>query len=212
MKYIILHSISASLKRERTVRSLPTVVRGLAETWPSPTEKDNYVFAHSLITVADSPLARWLSLSDDGELIAHEWDTRVDSETQYSMGHVANDHVCSRMATNGVFIFDPETKVLSFKHSIQRRLYSRKLWYFKDVESSLISVPTFELKVSVDGQYAALWDRRLPRVWLVNVNQKTCHSIGSSSATSFYSPDYFDLCFSPNGLRIAICHIPNQDG
>jgi len=218
-------SISTILNRERTARSLPVVERGLPETLLSQSlSRQSKLVMGSLITVADSPLARWLSVADDKELIAHEWDTRVDSETQYSMGHLANEHVCSRMATNGVFVFDPVIKVLSFNHSIQGRLCSRELWHFKDARF----MSTIELEVSVDGHYAAVWDQSHPRVWLVDVHQNTCHIIprpsllssflGSSSAKSFSSPftgpfgsadsslsPYdLDLCFSSDAMCFAI--------
>jgi len=181
-------SLCAPLQHERATRSLPTIISGLPDSWPSqaPTERKQLV-ADSLFTIPGSSLVRWLSISDEEEMIVHEWDTKVDSETQYSMGRRAHGRVLLKIATNGVFFFDPETNILSVKHfssPTQRQLYSEKLWHFENAGSSSTPNPTFELAVSMDGSFAALWDPHQPQVWLVNVHKRTCYNIPSNTLVS----------------------------
>jgi len=184
-------SICAPLEREREMRSLPTIISGLPESWSSqaPLERKQLI-VDSLFVIPGSSLVRWLSISDEEEVMVHEWDTIVDSETQHSMGRRAHKRVLSKMSTDGVFFFDPETNVLSFKHfssPTQRQLYSEKLWHFENAGSLSTPNPTFELAVSVDGSYAALWDPHQPQVWLVNVHKRTCYNIPSNKLVSTLS-------------------------
>jgi len=199
-------SLSATLNHERTIRSLVTVVRGLAETWFSSRfiERKNLV-ANSFSTSPNSSLARWLSMTLHGEITAHEWDTRTDSETEYHIGRPANIHVISKIANNGIFFLDPSNHILSFRPLDPSTTHlGAKTWELRKYEL-LNSDQKYGMTVSVTGQYAAVWNQDQLQILLINIHSSACHSLPLADCSDVLSPDNFSLCFSPDEMYLAVC-------
>lgn len=201
------------LCHERNRRPLPTVERGLPEHWsvqPYQTSENDKqkVIIGSLITLEERSLAWWLSISDQGEITVHEWDITTDVETQYPMGHLANTHVISKVASNGVFFFDPKEWTCSFKplnHStVSQQQPHTKTWDLHTLELPE-SDQQMELTVSVNGKYAALWGKGQSWVFLIDVSLDTVHRMSlaySLRPTSL--PIVLSVCFSTNETDMAV--------
>ena len=200
-------SICAPLARERRRGSIPTVERGLPATWDSKGARHTRNLAPNSLFVS-SALARWLSVSDESELIIHEWDTRDNSEVQYSIpGVLPNTRIISKIADNGIFCLDPETTTISFRPiSRSPSLSNTKTWYLEHSVALLSSNQRIGLTVSVNGKFAIAWNRDSFHVWLVDVEADRCYHSKLDKPPSMSFFDGFVVCFSPDEAFLAICY------
>jgi len=223
-------TVCQPLACEREARQLPSVEYGLPETWlppdllegkelvPAPISsspsqksppgllKERGLVAHSLSTFPNSPLARWLSTTDHGEITVHEWDTKTNHETKYYMGRPTNIKVITKIASNGIFFFDPDENILSFKPlGLTTAPLREKKWRVRNCDGLLKSDQKNGMDVSVNGQYATLWNQDQQRILLINIDSIACYWLPLANRSDFLSTDNFDLHFSPDEMYLAVC-------
>ena len=197
-------SVCAPLADERSKRSLPLVTQGLRVNWTKLNDRvgtgQQTLVTNSLFTSPKFTFARWLSISDDRKLMAHEWDTQTDSETQYSLGFPAYKRFISKIAITGIFFLELEKHILHFKpfphshYTMTRPQLRAKTWHIRDSGAhQRFYLPT-ELVISANGRYAAVWNEGQHRVWLVNVHKNVSHWLPPPENHS----KHFSLCFSPD--------------
>jgi len=210
-------SVSEGLSRERRRSYLPTIERGRFKSWldlgklgdfgeDQTIPRDLQTIHGSLFTSSRLSCARWLSYSDDSELVLHEWDTKTSSETQTIMQHIDSrnrDDRIHKVAGNGVFSFDRKENVLYFKPpSLDTEPQALQVDWFH----SYNKLESTRMAVSEQGNYVALWDENTLEVCLVDVRNSAFRllQLGESGAESLSGP--LIACFSPDETLLGISY------
>jgi len=181
-------SVCLPLARERHNRALPTVIRGLPETWEPP---ERSLLAHSLFISADKPRAHWLSRKSSCGTMIHEWNIRTNAETQipvniHSIGHAPT---ITKLANNGYFSYSPESCLLSFVafSSSAGSNPEPRLWDLSNANVLPLHSETTLLHASDNGEYACVLHAGHPQVYLVDVKLNSCHWLPLSVTEPSYS-------------------------
>jgi len=202
-------SICKPLNRERTTRSLPTIVYGLPETWSASEYEDKrVVLMDTLFIPSNLPVSRWLSVSTNSpKIILHEWDTKKEREIQLPLDVEINEGLISRISNTGVFSFEPKEKVLYFRSlfphaSLQ---YPTKVWNLDlGLENEGSESPHTELCVSLDGKYVGIWYQDQGQVYLVNVTGNSWKRLTISEVSQSEPPVRVSLCFCDDGNLLGV--------
>jgi len=210
-------SISECLSREQRRPYLPTIERGRLKSWPDfgklrdfwdnqTIPRDLQTIHGSLFTSSRLFCARWLSYSDDSELVLHEWDTETSSETRTIIQHIDSrnrDVRIHKVAGNGVFSFDRKENVLYFKSpSLDTETQALQIDWFH----SYNKLGSTGMAVSEQGNYVALWDETTLEVCLVDFRNSAFRllQLGESGAESLSGP--LIVCFSPDETLLGISY------
>jgi len=168
--------------------------------------KDLQTIPDSLFTSSQLSCARWLSYSDDSELVLHEWDTGTSSETRTMMQHIdkrnRKDSI-HKVAGNGVFSFDRNENVLYFRSP---SLYTEPRAITLDYLHNYGKIGSTGMAVSEHGNYVAVWDESTPEVCLINVRSSAHRllQLGESVAETLCGPVI--ACFSPDETLLGISY------
>jgi len=204
-------TLCATLSSERKRRSLPTVELGLPDwsvkRYGSLHPRNQAIILDSLVVFEEKSSATWLSISKGNEVVAHEWNTIKGLENQQSLGHLANNRVIPKVASNGVFFLDPKEKTMSLKplgpSTLSRPKPLKTVWNLPDVEI-LQSDQFGGLAISANGKYAALWGQ--DRFWmlLVDVSYDVYRWVPLMKISNPNAFPILKVCFSPDETRLAV--------
>jgi len=178
--------------------SFPPLTRSLPDAWLAPalgqrrTSKKHIV--DSLVTFPNIPYARWLSRPQgpSPEIVVHEWDTQTNSETQISLS--VSPNAVLRLASNGIFSYDPLTVELTFVPLLSSPLSmdEESTW---NMEIGGLAGSIFDVAASPHGDRVAVWNQKLSELYLVDAQARAyrripVHGVSStSSGCLFFSPD-----------------------
>ena len=212
-------SASESLSRKQKQLYLPTIERGRFKSWLDLGNLGNYgddryrtiprdlqTISGSLFTSSRLSCARWLSYSDNSELVLHEWDTRTSSETRTIIQHIDSrnrDDRIHKIAGNGVFSFDRRENVLYFQSP---SLYTEPQAFTLDCLHGNGGLGRTVMAVSQRGDYVVVWQVSVLEVCLVDVRNSARRllQLRESEAEYFCSP--FTARFSPDETLLGISY------